>query len=88
MKSKRWRCAVAALTFTVFAGCHELNSSDSSERFDAQMIANEADNGNLEPLKALNAACASEVKKTGARSASCQTQDQVGSLRKPLRLGN
>lgn len=57
-----------------------------SQKFDAKTIAAEADRGNLGPLKDLNAACSAEVEKTGERAAACEAQDEVGALRKPLKL--
>jgi hypothetical protein len=57
-----------------------------SPKFDPKMIAAEADKGNLGPLKDLNAACGAEVEKIGKRAAACATQDEVGALRKPLKL--
>ncbi len=57
-----------------------------SPRFDAKTIAAEADKGNLGPLKELNAACSAEVESKGSRGPTCATQDDVGALRKPLKL--
>ena len=53
-------------------------------RFDAKVIAAEADRGNLAPLTELNKACRDEVQQNGKRMAVCEIQDQVGKLTKPL----
>lgn len=70
----------------VIAGCGEKEPPAEAVKFDPKFIAAEADKGNLDPLKELNAVCSSEVEKTGKRGAACVTQDDVGALRKPLKL--
>lgn len=55
-------------------------------RFDAKVIAAEADKGNLGPLKEVNAACSAEVEKSGKRGVACSAQDDVGALRKPMAI--
>jgi hypothetical protein len=74
--------ALAAMTM---AGCGKQETSESPA-FDPKYIAAEADKGNLEPLKKLNAACSAEVQRTGARGGACNAQDEVGGLRKPLNI--
>jgi len=59
---------------------------EAARTFDPEFIAREADGGNLEPLKQLNAACRSEAIKHGKRLAVCATQDEVRRLSKPLRI--
>jgi hypothetical protein len=59
---------------------------EAARTFDPKFIAQEADRGNLEPLKQLNEACRSEALKHGKRLAACATQDEVRSLAKPLRI--
>ena len=56
----------------------------AAPRFDAKVIAAEADKGNLAPLTELNKACTDEVQQNGRRMAVCGIQDQVGKLTKPL----
>ncbi|RYH43787.1 MAG: hypothetical protein EON54_17145 [Alcaligenaceae bacterium] len=76
------------LTLSVWvlvAACTKQEVAESP-KFDAKTVAAEADKGNLVPLKDLNAACSAEVEKTGKRAAACETQDEVGALRKPLKL--
>jgi len=75
---------ILALVAALIAGCSK--EEVESPKFDAKVIAAEADSGNLGPLKDLNAACTTEVEKSGKRGAACTTQDEVGALRKPLRL--
>lgn len=71
--------------WVLVAACTKQEVAESP-KFDAKTIAAEADKGNLNPLKDLNAACSDEVEKTGKRAAACVTQDEVGALRKPLKL--
>ena len=70
---------------TFLAGCTKEELVESP-KFDAKAIAAEADKGNLGPLKDLNAACSSEMEKTGKRAVACTAQDEVGALRKPMKL--
>ena len=84
MKTPLLKMAAVAATFLVVA-CTKQETAESP-KFDPRYVAAEADNGNLGPLKELNAACSTEVEKSGKRGAACKTQDAVGSLRKPLRL--
>lgn len=60
--------------------------ASTSPKFDAAHIAAEADKGNLDPLKDLNAACGNEVESTGRRAEICAVQDKVRELRKPLNI--
>jgi ADP-dependent phosphofructokinase/glucokinase len=57
-----------------------------SPKFDAKVIAAEADKGNLGPLTELNKACSAEVGKSGKRLAVCKVQDDVRNLRKPMNI--
>ena len=67
------------------SGCgKQKEESVAAPRFDAKVIAAEADKGNLAPLTELNKACTDEVEKNGKRMAVCEIQDQVGKLTKPL----
>lgn len=75
--------AVAAIF--VVAACTKQETAESP-KFDPKYIAAEADKGNLGPLTELNSACSAEVEKSGRRGAACTTQDDVGALRKPLKL--
>ena len=70
----------------VVFGCSKQEPTVEAVKFDPKFIAAEADKGNLGPLKELNAACSSEVEKHGKRGSACTTQDDVGALRKPLKL--
>ena len=76
---------LAVGTLLVVCACTKQDVVESPT-FDARTIASEADKGNLGPLKDLNAACSAEVERTGSRAAACTTQDEVGALRKPLKL--
>lgn len=77
--------ALVAIALALSSACTKQETAELP-RFDAKVIASEADQGNLGPLKELNAACSAEVKKSGKRAVACVTQDEVGSLRKPLKL--
>ena len=79
---------VECMLLAALLGLNACSKQETTEspRFDPKMIAAEADKGNLGPLKDLNAACSAEVEKTGKRAAACMTQDEVGTLRKPLKL--
>ena len=84
MKTPLLTMAAVAATFLAVA-CTKQETAESP-KFDPRYVAAEADNGNLGPLKELNAACSTEVAKSGKRGAACTTQDDVGALRKPLKL--
>ena len=86
MKASSLNWAISASLLILAAGCAEQNSIESADKSSAEMIANEADKGNLAPLRKLNEACALEVERTGARASSCRKQDYVGSIRKPFKL--
>jgi hypothetical protein len=77
--------ALFTIAAALVAACSKEEVVESPQ-FDAKVIAAEADSGNLGPLKELNAACTTEVEKSGKRGAACTTQDEVGALRKPLKL--
>jgi hypothetical protein len=82
MKPSLYIVGLAAAAALV-AGCSK-EEADEARKFDPKFIASEADKGNLGPLKELNAACSAEVDKQGKRGTACNTQDEVGALRKPL----
>ncbi len=86
MKSQRlWRVAVLVGVLLV-AGCSKQDEPVQATKFDPKFIAAEADRGNLGPLKDLNTACSAEVERTGDRASACAAQDEVGALRKPMKL--
>lgn len=74
-----------AMLFLALTGCSKQEASEAP-KFDAAAIAAEADKGNLEPLKQLNAACTTEIERGGKRGPACNAQDEVGALRKPLNV--
>ena len=69
----------------MLAACSKQEAVESP-KFDAKVIAAEADKGNLGPLTELNNACSAEVDKNGKRMAVCKVQDDVRDLRKPLNI--
>lgn len=73
------------MLFLALIGCSKQEVAEAP-KFDPAAIAAEADKGNLEPLKRLNAACTSEIERGGTRGPACNTQDEVGALRKPLNV--
>jgi hypothetical protein len=83
MKSILVLSTIAA--FFALAACTKQETFEAP-RFDPKYVAVEADRGNLGPLKELNAACRAEVEKSGKRGPACGAQDDVGALRKPLKL--
>ncbi|MEJ8852142.1 hypothetical protein [Variovorax rhizosphaerae] len=87
MMSKQFTAhAVLFFGAVMIFGCSKQEPKVEAMKFDPKLIAAEADNGNLGPLKELNAACSSEFEKNGKRGSACATQDDVGALRKPLKL--
>lgn len=74
-----------AIAVVVLAACTRRETVEAP-KFDPKYVAAEADKGNLGPLKELNAACSAEVEKGGKRGPACGAQDDVGALRKPLKL--
>ena len=66
------------------AGCEEKNIDAPAAGFDAAYVAAEANGGNLEPLKELNAACSAEIRQTGKRLSACKTQDAVRKFSTPI----
>ena len=79
-------CAWAiAILFLALSGCSKQETA-GAPKFDPDAIAAEADKGNLEPLKQLNAACTTEIERGGKRGPACNAQDDVGALRKPLNV--
>jgi len=68
------------------SGCSKQEPSIEAVKFDPKFIAAEADKGNLNPLKELNAACSSEVEKSGKRLSACNAQDEVRRLSKPINI--
>jgi hypothetical protein len=73
------------MAVALVSGCGKpKEESLPAPRFDAKVIAAEADKGNLGPLTELNKACTEEVEKNGKRMDVCGIQDQVGKLTKPL----
>ena len=85
MKINRLSMRAVALGPLV-AGCGKQEEPTETPKFDAKYIAAEADKGNLGPLTELNTACSAEVEKNGKRVSACDAQDEVGALRKPLKL--
>ena len=85
MKTLTLRLAAIAVVAFV-AACSKQEPAVEAPKFDPKYIAAEADKGNLEPLKGLNAACSTEVEKSGKRGTACNAQDEVGALRKPMAL--
>ena len=85
MTCNQRRIAAVLISFLLM-GCGQEPGAGEAATFDPKIIAAEADRGNLEPLKTLNAACSAEVKNYGKRAAACLAQDEVGALRKPLKL--
>jgi hypothetical protein len=75
----------AVLTSFLLMGCGQEPGAGEAATFDPKIVAAEADRGNLEPLKKLNAACRAEVKIHGKRAGSCSAKDEVRTLRKPLK---
>ena len=69
----------------MLSACNKQEAVESP-KFDAKVIAAEADKGNLAPLTELNNACSAEVDKNGRRLAVCKVQDDVRDLRKPLNI--
>ena len=86
MKWNQPHSIAAVLSFFLMNGCGNEHAAGDAATFDSKLIAAEADKGNLEPLKKLNAACSAEVKQYGKRAGACSAQDEVRALRKPLKL--
>jgi len=78
--------AALSIGAALLAGCSKQEPRVGPPKFDPKYIAAEADKGNLQPLKDLNAACSGEIEKTGKRGSACTAQDEVGESRKPLKL--
>lgn len=74
-----------AMLLLVLTGCSKQEAAEAL-KFDPAVVAAEADKGNLEPLKQLNAACTTEIERGGKRGPACNAQDDVGALRKPLNV--
>ncbi|CAN7486609.1 hypothetical protein LJR290_003238 [Variovorax sp. LjRoot290] len=77
---------VAAIAVVILITACTKQDAVEVPKFDPKHVAVEADKGNLGPLKDLNAACSAEVEKSGKRGSACNAQDEVGALRKPLKL--
>lgn len=86
MKKQSFKQAAVLTVVLLVAGCGKQEAAVEAIKFDPKFIAAEADKGNLGPLIELNAACSSEMEKTGKRAAACTAQDEVGALRKPMKL--
>ena len=76
---------IAAVGLIFLSACSKEEAVET-KRFDAKVIAAEADRGNLGPLTELNSECSTEVEKNGRRMAVCKVQDEVRDLRKPLSI--
>lgn len=72
--------ALSAMTALLMA----CGRADEVATFDAQLVAAEADKGNLGPMTEFVKACTAEVSETVRRAELCAVLDKAGALRKPL----
>lgn len=87
MKRSQTAHVVLLIALGFIGGCNKPQEEViSAPRFDAAVVAAEADKGNIGPLTELNNACSAEVEKNGKRLAVCKVQDDVRDLRKPLNI--